>query len=180
MATWACPPHPNARARVQAPCRWRRTTGSIISYRHSQPASISFQIRSLDYGGTEAGGLGLTHDREKHILPEGKKVMDILSAPVWSDTCPLKVSWKRSFESYIHGFHLNYAAIYYYYSCPRFCLMKISVIESSTVFHNCKNDDHQRKDSSNQSRGDFYFASTPPHLPAKLFGSVAKSSCLIR
>lgn len=87
---------------------------------------------------------------------------------------------KGNFESYIHGFHLSYAAIFYYYHCPRFCLMKMSVLKSSAVFHNYKNDNHQQKESSNQSHDGFYFASTPPHLPSKLFGSVAKSSCIIR
>lgn len=110
---------------------------------------------------------------------KGKKIIDILNAPVWSDTC-LSVSWKRSFESYIHGFHLNYAAIFYYYYCPRFCLMKISLIKSSAVFHNCKYDDHHQKDDNNQGHDGFYFASAPPHLPSELFGSVAKSSCVIR
>lgn len=67
---------------------------------------------------------------------KGRRKLDILNAPIWSDTC-LLVSWKRSFESYIHKFHLNYAAIFYY--CPRFCVMKIFVTKSSTVFQDCKN-----------------------------------------
>lgn len=115
----------------------------------------------------------------KHILLVGKMIIRYSQCSNLNWYLPFQFLEKENLKIIYIGFHLNYAAIFKCY-CPRSCLMRISVIKSSTVFHNYKNDNHQQKDSCSQSHDGFYFASTPPHLPSKLFGSVAESSCIIR